>query len=605
MRAIAVLPVILFHSGIEFFQGGFVGVDVFFVISGYLITSIIINEINSGNFSIAKFYERRARRIFPALFFVLAACIPFAYLWMLPEQLEDFALSVVSTVLFFSNFLFWSESGYFSTASELKPLLHTWSLAVEEQFYIFFPLLLIFLARFKASYILPTLIGISVLSLALAEFSWRVSTGGEFFLSHTRFWELLAGATIALLGKEPRRICDNILSVIGLALIVFSILVFDATYPFPSLYTLVPVIGAALVIHFGTQGTLVARFLSCKIFVMIGLISYSAYLWHQPLFAFARLRSIGEPSHILMIGLSIASLLLAWATWKYVEQPFRKKRVSVFSQRRNIFWASGVAGSLLISIGLVGALSNGLPDRFDPMQLEIIDTAAASPMRDECHSEPLSDFSAEESCVYFGNSPEIAIYGNSHGVELAYGLAQYLEPSGRSIQHFTVSGCPVSYGRTTEPYCNEFYDDRLSYILEQEDIQHVILTYRTDLSGSDGAQSLVSLANHLNSQGKHVILVLQAPLLPADVSSFVYHAILNERSDVLASPREEWRSINDHVYSELENIHPDISVVDLADVFCDEDACYAVRNSEALYFDDDHMSLSGARLSARAISEEL
>ena len=248
LRAVAVLPVILFHAGFGVFSGGYVGVDVFFVISGYLITSILISELEQGNFSILRFYERRARRILPALFFVMLACLPFAYMWMLPSQLEEFAQSIFAVSLFLSNWLFWSQTGYFGTAAELKPLLHTWSLAVEEQYYLLFPILLLSLWRYGRRSVLGFVVVVALLSLLLSEWGWRNEPDINFFFTFSRFWELLAGSICAFLTVGRTLKSNNVLSAIGLAAIVVSIFAFDDNTPFPSVYALVPVVGTALII---------------------------------------------------------------------------------------------------------------------------------------------------------------------------------------------------------------------------------------------------------------------------------------------------------------------------------------------------------------------
>ncbi|MFQ3217660.1 acyltransferase family protein, partial [Paraperlucidibaca sp.] len=330
LRAVAVLPVILFHAGFDTFSGGFVGVDIFFVISGYLISTIIISELQNEKFSIVNFYERRARRILPALFFVMLSCIPFAYFWLTPSDLKDFAQSLISVSVFSSNILFWRESGYFDAAAELKPLLHTWSLAVEEQYYVIFPL---FLMAFwgGGKRLIVTLLTIAFLvSIALAEWASLVKPSAAFFLLPTRVWELLIGVFSAFyLSKMNRyrfsKCFSEFFGWLGLILIAYSILIYSESTPFPGIYALVPTIGAALVILFAEKETFVARFLGNKLFVGIGLISYSAYLWHQPLFAFARQRSLLELDELVLLALVALSLLLAYFSWRFIEYPFRSK----------------------------------------------------------------------------------------------------------------------------------------------------------------------------------------------------------------------------------------------------------------------------------------
>ena len=250
LRALAVLPVILFHAGFEWFSGGFVGVDVFFVISGYLITTIIISEMAEGKFSIINFYERRARRILPALFFVMAACLPFAWLWLTPSDLKDFGQSLVAVSTFSSNILFWLESGYFASAAEFKPLLHTWSLAVEEQYYILFPIFIMLTWRLGIKWLLILLSIIFFISLGAAQWGAYNRPSASFYLLPMRGWELLVGVFAAFYLNYNKHLesqtLNQILSLIGFGMIAYSIIAFDETTPFPSLYALIPTIGTSL-----------------------------------------------------------------------------------------------------------------------------------------------------------------------------------------------------------------------------------------------------------------------------------------------------------------------------------------------------------------------
>ncbi len=293
LRALAVLPVILFHAGIQGFSGGYVGVDVFFVISGYLITSIILAEREAGSFTLAGFYERRARRILPALYVMAAACIPFAYLWMLPGDLVEFSQSLMAVAAFASNILFWRQTDYFAAATQLKPLLHTWSLAVEEQYYMVFPLLLLAAWRFGRRKLLALLATALLISLAVAQWGVTHRPAATFYLLPTRGWELLVGALAAfyLSGRRPE--VDRwreLKASAGVALIAYGVFMFGEGTPFPGLNALVPTAGAVLIILFADAGTYVGKLLGSRAFVGIGLVSYSAYLWHQPILAFAKHR---------------------------------------------------------------------------------------------------------------------------------------------------------------------------------------------------------------------------------------------------------------------------------------------------------------------------
>ncbi len=361
LRAFAVLPVILFHAGFEWLSGGFIGVDIFFVISGYLITTIIITEMAGGKFSLVNFYERRARRILPALFFVMAVCLPFAWFWLTPNDLKDFGQSLVAVSTFSSNILFWSESGYFDTVAELKPMLHTWSLAVEEQYYILFPIFLMLTWRMGIEWIIVFLTIFFLISLGVAQWGAYNSPSAAFYLLPTRGWELLIGVFLAFYlqyNKHPKSTSLNqVLSMLGFIMISYSVVAFDKSTPFPSLYTLIPTIGTGLLILSAVPNTLIYKLLITKPIVWIGLISYSAYLWHQPILAFARHRLVGETSEILLVMLCIAlSLAMAWFSWAFIENPIRnKKKIS----RETVFKGSFFGIVFFIICGSFLIYTNG------------------------------------------------------------------------------------------------------------------------------------------------------------------------------------------------------------------------------------------------------
>lgn len=348
LRAIAVLPVMFFHAGFNGFSGGFLGVDIFFVISGYLITSIILKQKEAGTFSLATFYERRIRRIFPALFFILLVCLPFAWLWLLPHELKDFGQSLMAVSIFVSNIFFWQESDYFAADAEMIPLLHTWSLAVEEQYYLLFPLLIIILwpiFKGKANKLSVFFLLVAIASLAFSEWAWRHYPEANFYLLPSRAWELLAGVLAALYLFQRKPEGNQAISLLGLAMILGSIFFLSNKLPFPSLYTLIPVTGTVLIILFASHATWVGKLLSTPALVGIGLISYSAYLWHQPIFVFARLQSFQELPAWQFLVLIVLTLILAFLSWKFIEQPFRNRQN--FTQRQ--IFSMGI----LISIGMI------------------------------------------------------------------------------------------------------------------------------------------------------------------------------------------------------------------------------------------------------------
>ena len=418
LRALAVVPVILFHAGFELFNGGFIGVDVFFVISGYLITTIIIEDMENNCFSFIYFYERRVRRILPALFFVILACIPFAWMWMVPGQMKDFSQSIVAVSLFASNLLFWKESGYFEPSAEEKPLLHTWSLAVEEQYYVFFPIFLFLTWRFGKTRVFWIIVAMASISLILSEWGWRNKVTANFYLAPTRVWEIFAGSIAAFVVQKKGVQKSEIMSLLGLLAIIFAFLFYDEKTPFPSVYTLVPVVGVVLLIMFGDKETLAAKLLGTKLFVGIGIISYSAYLWHQPLFAFVKIRILGEPSQLLMLALTVFSLFLAILSWRYIEKPFRDKKQYT---RKHIFLLSAATLVMLIIFGLIGHLNSGFEKRYS---LELIQTLKDSTNRNqssiECFLKPkenrvIPSHPIKGCTSYFvNNSASVMMIGDSH-----------------------------------------------------------------------------------------------------------------------------------------------------------------------------------------------
>ena len=452
LRAVAVLPVILYHAEISLFSGGYVGVDVFFVISGYLITSIILEDIKRQRFSVSAFYERRARRILPALFAVLIVCIPLAWLWMLPSDFEEFSKSVAAVSVFSSNILFWQESGYFQTADELRPLIHTWSLGVEEQFYIFFPVMLLLGWRFAKEY-LGLLIGIGfVASLAMAHYASSNHPDANFYLLPTRGWELMVGGYLAYV-EQVRVVKDTnvsksvraALSIFGLSLIFAAVFYFDQSTKHPGMITMMPVLGTAILIRYGSCPGPVNKLLTIPAIVGIGLISYSLYLWHQPLFVFARLYSLDEVAVETFLTLALCSVVLAYLSYKFVERPFRhKKRVSA----KSIWVTAGTGSVILLLAGLVGGFT-GVIHKSIPADLKTV-------LEDEHRRGPFlerdgrycDNASVVEACILGGaeHAPTWAIIGDSHAAAIAPTLDNIWANNEQAGYQLTKPGCAYAPG---------------------------------------------------------------------------------------------------------------------------------------------------------------
>jgi peptidoglycan/LPS O-acetylase OafA/YrhL len=364
LRAVAVLSVLLFHARVPGFSGGFVGVDVFCVISGFLITSITVREIKDGSFSLAAFYERRARRILPALFVTVLVSWMAAALLYMPPEFASFSASVAATATFVSNIVFWNQSGYFAGPAEIKPLLHVWSLAVEEQYYLLFPPALMVFARRGRNAAFGFIGIVFLISFAVGVWATIRAPGAAFYLTPARAWELMLGAMLAfdgIPGIGGDRIA-NCAGVLGLGMIAWAVAAFSSATPFPGWNAAIPCVGTALLLHSGGSGrTVTARLLRIKPLVFVGLISYSLYLFHWPLLAVARYFWIAPlPPWAGPVLLGIAGVAAA-LSWRFVEQPFRaRSRIT----RRQVFSAGAVASAVAITAGLGGYLSDGIPARF-------------------------------------------------------------------------------------------------------------------------------------------------------------------------------------------------------------------------------------------------
>ena len=379
LRAIAVIAVVLYHSkinllGQQIFKGGFIGVDIFLVISGYLITSIIIKElITTGTFSFKHFYERRIRRILPVLLFIMLVSLPFAWIYLMPDHFVDFSKSILYSLSFTSNFYFWYTGElYGATSGLLLPFLHTWSLSIEEQYYILFPIVLFVIFRYFRKYLIHIFILILILSLGIADWGSKNYTSATFYLLHSRIWELLAGSILAYfeitIGHRSKYHRLNlVLPTFGLFLISYSILFFNDKMFHPSFYTLVPIIGVCLIIWFSHKDELITKILSSKLFVGIGLISYSIYLWHYPIYAFSRITEFTQGSIVKKLLIIITIILLSIISYYFIEQPFRNKK----NKFKIIFLSIIMSYSVLIIFNLNIILKDGAKQRMPEIIQEI------------------------------------------------------------------------------------------------------------------------------------------------------------------------------------------------------------------------------------------
>lgn len=628
LRALAVIPVILFHAGFSFFSGGFVGVDIFFVISGFLITTILADDIEKGRYSILDFYERRIRRILPALVFVISVTYIFSWFWLFPEDFESFSKSVMSVAIFASNIFFWEETGYFETASELKPLLHTWSLAVEEQYYIFFPLFLAFIWKFGKKAAVVSISMMLLFSLMLSEYFVYKSPSASFFLLPTRGWELMIGALCGLyLRKYPvtNSYTSNLLSLAGFILIIVSITQFNKSTPTPSLYTLIPTIGAALIILFTFKGSLAYVLLSNRIFVGIGLISYSAYLWHQPIFALIRHKLVNAPSPLLMLGLSLLSLVFGYISWKFVETPFRK-RDAIFN-RKQLFTVTIVTLIATFLVGSYGFYTKGKKDRFEQPVLDIL----YSQKKIETIPSPTAKTARKKT---------VALLGDSHANSLASVLSRDMyERYGLQLKKYTMSGCPPTPGLYRLDFgpkdtCQKYYKKVYTELLSNPEIKTIIVSARfalylesTRFDNGQGGQEqgrterVVYDANPKHSNTNDVrrqavsnkIYDELTKLADNDKKLFIFDSIpevgwevprrmarlmLNNQPLEITTKKSQYINRNKNVSKLMTKLsqHENIHIVHTENVFCDTNSCTASFNDKPLYKDNNHLNTTGAEL---------
>lgn len=624
LRALAVIPVILFHAGIGLFSGGFIGVDIFFVISGYLITTIILSEKKSGVFSLANFYERRARRILPALFLVMLATIPLAYLWFIPSDFKDFSQSLFAVTVSLSNFLFLSESGYFESATELKPLLHTWSLAVEEQYYLLFPLLLISMWKWKRSWMILVLVMLALASISLAQWASLNEPKAAFYLLPTRFWELLIGSFVAAYLLKREQVAESsFLSSVGLLLIVYSMLFFDNQTPFPSVYTLIPTLGAALVILFTTKESYTYVLLSNKVMVSIGLISYSAYLWHFPLISLAKYRMMGEVDNWVMAGLLGCTFMLAWLTWKYVETPTRDRR----KFKRPLLIKFSIIGSLFFGgIGYYGHTNNGLENRGDFSKYYNKTQLNVGKRATKTVSAKYNNLR-----VRGGSPPSIALIGDSHTGR----LFNQFEIKNPGVGFLAISGphcAPIAEFKLLKGggkgWCRDINNKVFDTILDSNEIETVILfaewsnyttgyrdndrpslvSYRDNTSGSvsDNIQvfkvAFLATIKNLKEAGKRVIIINSTPEFPVSVfDTYIKKNHFNEENVLINITVEKYNVRNQAVQSIFSGLDG-VDFVDVKPLFCGKLYCQGVApQGNILFSDTNHLTEKGAKI----ITDEL
>tara|TARA_B100000780_G_scaffold81102_1_gene55321 strand:+ start:772 stop:2769 length:1998 start_codon:yes stop_codon:yes gene_type:complete len=636
LRAIAVGIVILYHSkislfGHKYFEGGFIGVDIFFVISGYLITSIIFKElITTGSLNLKYFYERRVRRILPVLLFVMLVSFLFAWMYLLPISFIDFSNSILYSLGFSSNFFFhYSGQEYASPSGLYKPFLHTWSLSVEEQFYIIFPATLLITFKYFRKYLVHILIIGFLISLGVAEWTSRNYPSTSFYFIHTRLWELLAGSILAyyeiLKGHRSNyKTLNLILPMVGLLLIAHSVFFFNDEIFHPSFLTLSSIIGVCLIIWFSNRGEFITRILSSKLFVGIGLISYSLYLWHYPIFAFSRVTGFTFENKIGQILSVVIIFILSVASYYFIEKPFRNKK---YQFKKLLIILIGFI-IFLISISFYVIHEDGIKSRIPKI-----------------FHEKLYKYSNKKDLYQKDNSQKVALIGDSHAGSLWYNLNEeirkndlslfvfqpfiYLKDFNRvhrktkvfskittdEIDNFLASNSElivILHFRWSLKILETYYDNEegykeesnltYEYYLEPDNIKTTSQQQRQKYLRDE----LISRINFIINQGHKLILVYPVPEMAFNVPRQLNSKFIKSRltfsqfsTPILSGSYEVFKKRQKPIFEILDNVKsPNIYRVYPHKFFCDtiiKVRCVANDAENIFYHDGDHLSLVGSK----------
>lgn len=635
LRAVAVALVVLFHFGAG--GGGFVGVDIFFVISGFLIGGIIDREAQAGQFSLLRFYERRVRRIFPALFAVLAVTAVAASLWFYPADYTRFAQSAGAAALFWSNVHFFLTAGYWDVASASKPLLHTWSLAVEEQFYLVFPLILVAIRRWSTGRRLRVLAVLGLVSFVASIVAVKMAPEAAFYLAPFRFWEFLIGAALAILpnlsspafGRSAGddKFFLSVTAFLGLVLIAISVFTLQKGGNFPGLGAVLPCVGAVLIIAAGPENG-VSRLLSWRPIVFLGLISYSLYLWHWPVWVFANHLLARTPSHAEAAGLAVLTFVLSVLSWKFVEQPFRRKNAVA---RGPLFAMAGVAMTVVCVFAGVVLHAKGFPDRFDAKIAKIVaQEAPRDAIKDHCFGIQPKDVSVRHLCG-IGAEKKMAtflLWGDSHAEAIEPAIVEIAKRHGRRGLFAGSPSCLplVGVDRYDVPQCRAFNDAVLQMLLRHKEITTVILMGRWGKAaqgtaygieghgfvaiGDDEARAQKPADNAaifargvertvaaLRADGRQVILVGPVPEIGFTVPQVLAKLTQEHREKtVIAPPAEKFFAREAEVLPLFEAMAQKDGVYTVFphDFLCQSGRCAVRNNGIPLYRDEHHLSEYGA-----------
>lgn len=626
LRAVAILPIVIFHIFPSLIPGGFIGVDVFFVISGYLISSIIIDGLAAEKFSFANFYARRIKRIFPAMIVVMACCLAFGWFALLPDEFEHLGKYVLGGSAFADNIVLWREAGYFDRATDLKPLVHLWTLGVEEQFYLLYPFLfwLAWRARFN---LLATAVALLAFSFLLNVVLVGRAPAATFNLLPTRLWELTAGSVLACmhLRYPERRVLpagsENVAAAFGLALLVAALFAIDRETTFPGWWALVPVLSTYLLIAAGPRSWVNAKILANPHVVFVGLISYPLYLWHWPLISFAQIIETQIPSLRIRAIILAVSLALAYATFALLEKPIR------FGRLARVRPLVPALCGLSVAVAAAGAFAfDGTIPIFTKAVLD--NNVAQFAKRDPALivSEECRKFVGNRTLGYCVRSaplpPQMAVIGDSHSNSFYTGLAKAYRKLGITVINVGAPGCIPLYN-ALEVYrdpqgklypCTEDMNFALNFVATSPSIQTIIFSVRgptsRDFNRTSFARGYRETLERMTKIGKEIILLLDWPDLGFDPKSCLDVRpvrLTNRVRTPCATPRfaidAKSKDYRELIYS-LQREFPGVRVFDTLQYMCDSSWCYAMKDGRMLYTDDNHIGVIGSEyLGERFLAE--
>lgn len=638
LRAIAILPVLFFHADLPWFPGGFVGVDVFFVLSGFFMARVIMADLERDDFSFWQFYLRRIRRILPALFSMIAITAGVAWFLLMPKEFEYFAGSVKAAALFTSNILFQRESGYFDIAAEMKPLLHTWSLSIEEQFYIIFPITLFAAHKFARKHLFTILLAVMLVSFAASSWAAFRSPEKAFYLLQFRIWELLTGSLVALVPRPnyPPGL-PKYLGFLGIAGILLAVFLYSSDTPFPGLYAAVPCLSTALVIHAHCSDGVPALLLNNRASIFVGRISYSLYLWHWPLIVFFRYMVGHDLTIMNSLQVVVLSFALAYLSWRFIEQP---ARYGVWlSSRTVIFGLSGSAVLAAVTFGFTVQKLEGIPQRLPE---EVYQLYAATYDKSPFFSEKCfansdgkglaaRDVGEGKLCTIGAsdkNKIQFLVWGDSHAAAIAPAIDAAARQRGTSGLFAGRASCPplpeADFGPPAAVNRCKGYNAAVMDLIQRERFPFVFLVgywpkyvHRAELPGEgiyfDAAMapnltdwsapvhaSLRTTINRLAQQGTRVILVMDVPEMGRDVPEALARAKMTGESLDVAPSLEYTRKRQALARQVLTDSARESGslLVDPMKSLCDATKCHVIVAGKVLYQDGDHLSRQGAEFLA-------